>query len=115
KTSKKPKSTEADASGTASKSTLSFSRDMAETAGCCPDGTWSENALNLTLPPVDESNSGGIMTSSASEAITTTPDAERIEAFEERLTRALNEAGMLLMASLGHRTGLFDSLADGAK
>src|SRR5690606_37353968 len=54
-------------------------------------------------------------TSSASEAITTTPDAERIEAFEERLTRALNEAGMLLMASLGHRTGLFDSLADGAK
>ncbi len=42
------------------------------------------------------------------------PDAAAMEAFEARITRALNEAGMLLMTSIGHRTGLFDSLADGA-
>lgn len=42
-------------------------------------------------------------------------DDARIEAFEKRLLHALNEAGMLLMASIGHRTGLFRTLSDGAR
>lgn len=41
------------------------------------------------------------------------PDPAAVEAFEERLAGALNEAGMLLMASIGHRLGLFNTL-DGA-
>jgi SAM-dependent methyltransferase len=43
-----------------------------------------------------------------------TSDSTRLDAFEERLTGALNEGGMLLMVSIGHRLGLFDALADGA-
>lgn len=42
------------------------------------------------------------------------PSAARAAAFEERFVAALNEAGMLLMASIGHRTGLFEALRDGA-
>lgn len=34
-------------------------------------------------------------------------------AFEERFVAALNEAGMLLMVSIGHRTGLLDVLSGG--
>lgn len=34
-------------------------------------------------------------------------------AFEDRLVSALNEAGMLLMISIGHRTGLLESLSGG--
>lgn len=41
-------------------------------------------------------------------------DQSRIDAFEERLCGALNEAGMLLMMSLGHRCGLFDAMAGAA-
>lgn len=41
------------------------------------------------------------------------PDPKAVEAFEERLVGALNEAGMLLMISIGHRLGLFNTL-DGA-
>lgn len=41
-------------------------------------------------------------------------DAAAIEAFEARLTNALNEAGMMLMMSVGHRLKLFDAMADGA-
>ena len=41
------------------------------------------------------------------------PDPQAIEAFEDRLAGALNEAGMLLMISIGHRAGLFAAL-DGA-
>ncbi len=33
--------------------------------------------------------------------------------FENRFIRALNESGMLQLASLGHRTGLFNHMADG--
>jgi SAM-dependent methyltransferase len=40
-------------------------------------------------------------------------DAAAIEAFETRLTNALNEAGMMLMMSVGHRLQLFDAMADG--
>jgi ubiquinone/menaquinone biosynthesis C-methylase UbiE len=46
---------------------------------------------------------------------TTTPssfDAEKSEAFGGRLLNALNEAGFCLMASIGHRTGLFDRMQD---
>lgn len=41
-------------------------------------------------------------------------DQSRIDAFEQRLCGALNEAGMLLMMSLGHRCGLFDAMAGAA-
>jgi ubiquinone/menaquinone biosynthesis C-methylase UbiE len=46
---------------------------------------------------------------------TTTPssfDAEKSEAFGGRLVNALNEAALCLMASIGHRTGLFDRMRD---
>ena len=41
---------------------------------------------------------------------TTAFDADRMAAFEERLVSAFNESAFSLMASIGHRTGLFDSL-----
>lgn len=37
--------------------------------------------------------------------------ADSTDAFEERLVHALNEAGMLLMTSLGHRSGLLTAMA----
>ncbi len=37
-------------------------------------------------------------------------DTQRSEAFEARMVGALNEASMMLMTSLGHRSGLFDAL-----
>ena len=40
-------------------------------------------------------------------------DPARAAAFEERFVSALNEGGMLQLVSLGHRTGLFNLLADG--
>ncbi|MBA1145882.1 class I SAM-dependent methyltransferase [Ectothiorhodospiraceae bacterium WFHF3C12] len=40
-------------------------------------------------------------------------DPSAVEGFEGRIVNALNEAGMLLMMSLGHRLGLFNILADG--
>lgn len=47
---------------------------------------------------------------------TTTPlhqaDSRAVESFEERLVNALNEAGMLLMTSIGHRLQLFSTLAE---
>jgi SAM-dependent methyltransferase len=42
---------------------------------------------------------------------TVTFDTERSEAFAERLVGVLNDAGLALMTSIGHRTGLFDALA----
>jgi len=54
------------------------------------------------------------MSSIAEYDFTQTADAIGIEAFEERLVNALNEAGLMLMTSIGHRLGLFDALADGA-
>ena len=47
-----------------------------------------------------------------------TPSAETSAAtqasdFEARFVHALNEGGMLLLCSLGHRSGLLDALADG--
>jgi hypothetical protein len=39
-------------------------------------------------------------------------DTARSEAFAERVLTALNEAGLLLMMSIGHRTGLFDAMGD---
>lgn len=43
---------------------------------------------------------------------TTAFDTDRMAAFEQRLVSAFNEAAFSLMASIGHRTGLFDTLAD---
>lgn len=37
-------------------------------------------------------------------------DDAKTEAFAERLIRALGEAALALMTSIGHRTGLFDTL-----
>jgi len=39
-------------------------------------------------------------------------DAEKAEAFAGRLLKALNDAAFCLMASVGHRTGLFDAMRD---
>jgi hypothetical protein len=39
-------------------------------------------------------------------------NAEKAEAFAGRLLRALNDAAFCLMASIGHRTGLFDAMRD---
>ncbi len=36
---------------------------------------------------------------------------ERAEAFGGRMVEALNHAGLMLMTSIGHRTGLFDAMA----
>ena len=39
-------------------------------------------------------------------------DREKAEAFAGRLLTALNDGAMCLMASIGHRTGLFDAMRD---
>lgn len=39
-------------------------------------------------------------------------DADRVEAFEERLVDTLNAGALCLMLSVGHRTGLFDTMAN---
>ncbi len=41
-----------------------------------------------------------------------TIDETRVAAFEERLVDVLNGGALCLMLSIGHRTGLFDTLAD---
>ncbi len=41
-----------------------------------------------------------------------TLDGQRVIAFEQRLAGALNGGALCLMMSLGHRTGLFDAMAD---
>ena len=38
-------------------------------------------------------------------------DAPRAEGFAERLLQALNDGGLCLMISVGHRTGLFDTMS----
>ncbi|MGM0703605.1 MAG: class I SAM-dependent methyltransferase [Pseudomonadota bacterium] len=40
-----------------------------------------------------------------------TAAADTTDAFETRLVQALNEGGLLLLTSIGHRTGLFEALA----
>lgn len=42
----------------------------------------------------------------------TTYDAERAEAFAERMLEMLNGGALMVMTSVGHRTGLFDALAE---
>ena len=39
--------------------------------------------------------------------------ADKAEAFEERVVNVLNAGATSLMTSIGHRTGLFDAMADG--
>ena len=39
-------------------------------------------------------------------------DSKKAEAFAENLLAALNHAAFCLMASIGHRTGLFDVMRD---
>lgn len=41
-------------------------------------------------------------------------DDDRAAAFEQRFVGALNDAAMIVMASVGHRTGLFDALSGAA-
>jgi hypothetical protein len=38
-------------------------------------------------------------------------DAAKADAFAERMIGMLNSAGLALMISIGHRTGLFDAMA----
>jgi hypothetical protein len=38
-------------------------------------------------------------------------DTARADAFAERMIGMLNSAGLALMISIGHRTGLFDAMA----
>lgn len=38
-------------------------------------------------------------------------DARKADAFSERFLRALNDGALCLMASIGHRTGLFDAMS----
>src|SRR5262245_46551052 len=40
------------------------------------------------------------------------PIQAKVEAFAERLVGVLTDAGLGLMLSVGHRTGLFDTMAD---
>jgi DNA-binding IclR family transcriptional regulator len=42
----------------------------------------------------------------------TTFDAERAEAFAGRMLDMLNGGALMVMTSVGHRTGLFDALAE---
>ena len=39
-------------------------------------------------------------------------DQQKAEAFAGRLLTALNDGALCLMASIGHRTGLFDAMRD---
>jgi SAM-dependent methyltransferase len=39
-------------------------------------------------------------------------DSQKAEAFAGKLTGMLNDAGLAMMTSIGHRTGLFDRMAD---
>jgi Rv2258c-like winged HTH domain len=39
-------------------------------------------------------------------------DSQKAEAFAARLLSTLNSGGLCLMASIGHRTGLFDAMRD---
>lgn len=45
---------------------------------------------------------------------TATLDRSKADAFTGRLLSALNDGALALMTSIGHRTGLFDALGDGA-
>ena len=40
-------------------------------------------------------------------------DPQGVEAFGEELVNVLNHAGLAMMISIGHRTGLFDALGNG--
>ncbi len=42
----------------------------------------------------------------------TTFDSERAEAFAGRMLDLLNDGALAVMISVGHRTGLFDALAE---
>lgn len=58
-------------------------------------------ATSTTAAPARREPAGG------SEAI----DEQRAQAFEERMVDILNHGALCLMASIGHRTGLFDAMA----
>jgi ubiquinone/menaquinone biosynthesis C-methylase UbiE len=45
-------------------------------------------------------------------AVSPSFDSQKAEAFAGRLMTALNDAGLCLMASVGHRTGLFNAMRD---
>ena len=45
-------------------------------------------------------------------AIESVCDADRADAFADRLVETLNHGALTLMISVGHRTGLFDAMAD---
>lgn len=51
------------------------------------------------------------MTGTTTAAGRAAPDESRAAAFEQRFTGTLNEGALCLMASIGHRTGLYDTMA----
>ena len=52
------------------------------------------------------------MTTTTTATQAPTVDLARAAAFAERMTGALNDGALVLMASIGHRTGLFDTMAE---
>ncbi len=44
----------------------------------------------------------------------TTQDAAKVEAFGDKVVGILNDGSLALMISIGHRTGLFDTMAGAA-
>jgi ubiquinone/menaquinone biosynthesis C-methylase UbiE len=69
----------------------------------------------FTAVGFEPSNNRGVhsMTAATQEDSQRAFDTDRCAAFEGRFVSALNEGALMLMVSLGHRTGLFDVL-DGA-
>lgn len=60
-----------------------------------------------TIPEITPETLGDLAPATATGAF----DTGKAEAFMGRLVGALNEAALVLMTSIGHRTGLFDTLA----
>ncbi len=54
------------------------------------------------------------MPETATRITDSTFDPQKAEAFAGRMLRALNDGALCLMASIGHRTGLFDAMRDQA-
>lgn len=48
----------------------------------------------------------------AHSAIPASSDTDRVAQLEQRLIGAINDGAMMLMTSIGHRTGLFDAMSD---
>ncbi len=59
------------------------------------------------MSTVSETTHGEVRSTAQAEAF----DAQRAETFEARIVDVLNHGALCLMISIGHRTGLFDTMA----